>query len=52
MINEKEILNYCDVQKKTFEMMNIPGDFNRGIIEGINLVRTWIEILMKGVNNG
>lgn len=47
LIDSKEVLNYCDVQKRTFEMLAIGGDFNKGLIEGINLVKTWVEISVK-----
>ena len=47
LVDSKEILNYCKVQKAVFEMLKIPGEFNEGVLTGINLVKTWIEISEK-----
>jgi hypothetical protein len=45
-IESQSILNYIDIQTRTFETMGIAldSDFNKGIIEGLNLVKNWIEI--------
>jgi hypothetical protein len=47
-IDSREVLNYIKVQKATFEMLKLsgmPNLFNDGLIEGLNLVRVYLEML-------
>ena len=43
------ILNYINVQIKTFEMIEgvVKSDFNAGVISGLQLARTWIDLTCK-----
>ena len=44
----KEISSFCDLQKKIFKQLNIPGDYNRGVIDGITIVEQWFDKTKKG----
>mgnify|MGYP001567345752 CR=1 FL=1 len=42
-----EISKYVEMQKKVFCMMPFQNDFNNGIIEGLNLVSTYINLRIE-----
>ena len=50
-LDSQEILNYIKVQKRTFETLPLKNDFNDGLLEGLNLVKVWIEISIGRENN-
>lgn len=45
-INTQELLQYVKQQKQVFKMLGetLNSQFNEGIIEGLNLVKTFVEI--------
>lgn len=45
-IDTNSVLNYIENQEQIFNMLNksIPSDFNKGILEGFNLIKTFIEL--------
>ena len=48
-MNAKEVLNYIDVQIKTFNLLEIKSDYKEGLMAGLNMVKEWI-LTMEGNN--
>lgn len=48
-MNAKEILNYIDIQIKTFNIIELESEYRNGLLAGLNMVKDWIAT-MEGDN--